>query len=51
MVGEIIVRHEDGFFLLMQRDLKKPNFPGLYVASAGGSAVAGERPYDTAISG
>lgn len=49
LVSEIIVRHEDGTFLLMQRDLKKPNFPGLYEASAGGSALLGERPYDTAI--
>lgn len=49
LVSEIIVRHEDGMFLLMQRDLTKPNFPGLYEASAGGSAVAGERPYDAAI--
>ena len=36
LVSEIIVRHEDVMFLLMQRDLIKPNFPGLYVASAGG---------------
>ena len=49
LVSEIIVRHEDGMFLLMQRDFKKPNFPGLYEASAGGSALAGEKPYDTAI--
>lgn len=49
LVCEIIVRHEDGSFLLMQRDLRKPNFPGLFEASAGGSALAGERPYDAAI--
>lgn len=49
LVSEIIVRHEDGMFLLMQRDLKKPNYPGLYEASAGGSALAGESPYDAAI--
>lgn len=48
LVSEIIVRHEDGTFLLMQRDLKKPNFPGLYEASAGGSALAGESPYEAA---
>lgn len=41
LVSEVIVRHEDGMFLLMQRDLIKPNFPGLYEASAGGSAVVG----------
>lgn len=49
LVCEILVRHKDGSFLLMQRDLRKPNFPGLFEASAGGSALAGERPYDTAI--
>jgi 8-oxo-dGTP pyrophosphatase MutT (NUDIX family) len=49
LVSEIIVRHEDGMFLLMQRDLEKLNFPGLYVASAGGSALIGEGPYDAAI--
>ena len=49
LVSEIIVRHEDGMFLLMKRDLKKLNFPGLYEASAGGSALIGEGPYDTAI--
>lgn len=49
LVSEIIVRHEDGMFLLMQRDLKKPNYPGLYEASSGGSALVGESPYDTAI--
>lgn len=49
LVSEIIVRHEDGMFLLMQRDLKKPNYPGLYEASAGGSALVGESPHDAAI--
>lgn len=49
LVSEIIVRHEDGTFLLMQRDFKKPNFPGLYEASAGGSALNGESPYEAAI--
>jgi 8-oxo-dGTP diphosphatase len=49
LVSEIVVMHEDGMFLLMQRDLKKPNYPGLYEASSGGSALAGESPYDTAI--
>lgn len=49
LVSEVIVRHEDGMFLLMQRDIKKPNYPGLYEASAGGSALAGESPYAAAI--
>lgn len=49
LVSEIVVRHEDGMFLLMQRDLKKPNYPGLYEASASGSVLMGENPYDAAI--
>lgn len=49
LVSEVIVRHEDGMFLLMQRDLNKPNHPGLYEASAGGSVLAGEKPYDAAV--
>jgi 8-oxo-dGTP diphosphatase len=48
LVSEIIVKHEDGMYLLMQRDWKKPNFPGLYEATAGGSALKGEEPYDAA---
>jgi len=49
LVSEIIVRHKDGMYLLMQREWKKPNFPGLYEASAGGSALKGEKPYDAAV--
>ncbi|WP_297423160.1 NUDIX domain-containing protein [Clostridium sp.] len=49
LVSEIIVKHKDGMYLLMQRDWKKPNFPGLYEASAGGSAIKGEEPYAAAI--
>lgn len=49
LVSEIIVKHKDGMYLLMQRDWKKPNFPGLYEASAGGSALKGEQPYDAAV--
>lgn len=49
LVSEVLVRHEDGTFLLMQRDLKKPNYPGLYEASSGGSALVGESPYVAAI--
>lgn len=49
LVSEIIVKHKDGMYLLMQRDWKKSNFPGLYEASAGGSALKGEEPYDVAV--
>ena len=42
MVCEILVRHTDGDYLLMQRDFRKPNFGGYYEATAGGSALKGE---------
>lgn len=42
MVCEILVRHTDGDYLLMQRDFQKPNFGGYYEATAGGSALKGE---------
>ncbi len=44
MVCDILVRHKDGDFLLMQRDFNKEPYPGRYEASAGGSALAGEDP-------
>lgn len=42
IVAEILVVHKDKSVLLMQRDFKKPNYPGLYEASAGGSILKGE---------
>ena len=42
LVCEILVRHIDGDYLLMQRDTQKPNYGGYYEATAGGSAVKGE---------
>ncbi len=42
LVCEILVRHADGDYLLMQRDSRKPNFGGYYEATAGGSALKGE---------
>ncbi len=41
LVCDVIVRHEDGSYLLMQRDHRK-SFGGLWEASAGGSALQGE---------
>ena len=32
----------DGDYLLMRRDLSKPNYGGYYEATAGGSALKGE---------
>ena len=42
LVCEILVRHADGDYLLMQRDLRKPAYPGRFEATAGGSALKGE---------
>ena len=42
LVSEILVRHVDGDYLLMQRDPRKPNYAGYYEATAGGSALKGE---------
>lgn len=49
LVSEIIVKHKDGMYLLMQRDLKRAIYPEFYEASAGGSALKGEKPYDAAV--
>lgn len=48
LVCEIIVRHTDGDYLLMQRDRRK-HFGGMWEATAGGSALQGEAPIDCAI--
>lgn len=42
LVSEILVRHVDGDYLIMQRDFNKPNYGGYYEATAGGSALKGE---------
>ena len=42
LVCEALVRHTDGDYLLMQRDLEKDIYPGYYEATAGGSALKGE---------
>ena len=44
LVCEIIVRHIDGDYLLMQRDPRKPNYGGMFEATASGSALKGEAP-------
>ena len=45
LVSEILVRHIDGDYLLMQRDPRKPNYGGYFEATAGGSALKGEDAY------
>lgn len=42
MVCEVLVQHLDGDYLLMRRDLSKPNYGGYFEATAGGSALKGE---------
>lgn len=41
LVCDIIVRHRDGSYLLMQRDQRK-HFGGMWEATSGGSALKGE---------
>ena len=49
LVSEILVRHTDGDYLLMQRDPRKPNYGGFFEATAGGSALKGENALSCAM--
>lgn len=44
LVVGVLVEHEDGTLLLMQRDPHKETWPGVYEASAGGSVLSDETP-------
>jgi len=48
LVCDIAVKHTDGSFLLMQRDLRKEVYPGKWEFTAGGSALKGESPLECA---
>ena len=48
LVCEIIVKHIDGTFLMMQRDYRK-NYGGMWEVTAGGSVLRGETPLLGAI--
>jgi len=48
LVGEVIVKHIDGTYLIMQRDFEK-NFGGMWELTAGGSALQGETPLECAV--
>ena len=48
IVCDILIRHQDGSFLLTLRDPEKDVYPGCLEASAGGSALAGETPEEAA---
>ena len=43
LVCDVIVRHTDGSYLLMQRDMRK-QYGGMWEASAGGSALQNDTP-------
>jgi 8-oxo-dGTP pyrophosphatase MutT (NUDIX family) len=49
LVSEILVKHVDGSYLLMQRDFNKESYPGMFEATAGGSALKGESPITAAL--
>ncbi len=44
LVCETVIRHADGDYLLMQRDMRKEAYPGYWEIGAGGSALRGEDP-------
>ena len=48
LVCEIIVKHNDGTYLLMQRDFEK-HLGGMWELTAGGSAMTNETPIECAI--
>ena len=48
IVCDILIRHQDGTFLLKLRDPTKDIYPGCLEASAGGSALSGETPEQAA---
>lgn len=49
LVSDVLVRHRDGDYLLMQRAFSKPNYAGCWEATAGGSALKGEDALQCAI--
>lgn len=49
IVCEVLVKHVDGTYLLMQRDFNKDSFPGMFEAGASGSKLKGETPLESAI--
>lgn len=48
LVCDIIVKHTDGSYLLMKRDIRK-HHGGMWELTAGGSALQGEEPLDCAV--
>lgn len=48
LVSEILVRHVDGDYLMMQRDFGKQSWGGFFEASAGGRVLKGETALEAA---
>lgn len=48
LVCDVLVRHTDGSYLLMQRDWRKA-YGGMWEATAGGSALQGESALECAV--
>lgn len=48
LVSEVIVKHIDGTYLIMQRDFEK-HYGGMWELTAGGSALLGETPLECAV--
>ena len=48
LVCHVLVKHTDGTYLLMRRDLNKEVYPGFWEATAGGSALKGENGLEAA---
>lgn len=49
IVADVLVKHRDGGYLVMQRDYRKIGFPGKFEAGASGSILRGETPYEGAL--
>ena len=48
LVSEVLLRHMDGDYLIMQRDFNKHAWGGYFEATAGGSALKGETAMEAA---
>ena len=49
IVADVLVKHTDGDYLVMQRDFRKKGYPGMYEAGASGAILQGETPYEGAL--
>lgn len=49
IVADVLVKHTDGDYLVMQRDYRKPGYPGKFEAGASGAILQGETPYEGAL--